>query len=75
MRKEEKIENEINDEDLANTALFGTLIPILTNMLTSNNSTYEFEYKQLKELYHSLDKRIAILESKQTNNKKRFLFF
>ena len=74
MRKEEKNENKINDEDLSNTALFGTLIPILTSMMTSNTSTYEFEYKQLKELYHSLDKRVSILESKQ-NSKKKFLFF
>lgn len=73
--KKEKITS--SNEESSNIELISTIIPLLTNMFTTNSTSIheEFEFKQLKELYHSLDKRLAILESKQTPNRKKFLIF
>lgn len=75
MAKEDKKQNEnvkenekIDDMDLTNFC--SILIPFITNLFNNNNN---FESKQLYELYHSLDKRLSILESKIY--KKRFFLF
>lgn len=76
MAKEDKKEatkiNENKDENSFDAGILGMIIPLLTSTFNSPTVS-EFEVKQLKELYHSLDKRLAVLESNQ--QKKKFLFF
>ena len=76
MVKEDKKEN--NKGNMENEKLdydiLGLILPTLTGILSSlslSSPNYDFDIKQLKDLYHTLDKRLAILESK--NTKKKFL--
>lgn len=71
--KKEKPEETIENNNENSWFTIPTLLYIY-QLLNSSNSfdihqkNYDFDY--LKELYHSLDKRISILESK---SKKKFL--
>lgn len=71
--KKEKSSETIENID-ENQGIALSILLFMSNLLNSPNSvdkaqkTNDYEY--LKELYHSLDKRLAILESKS----KRKLF-
>lgn len=77
MAKEENKKEKTEETIENNNENSWSILPILLyvyQLLNSSNSfgnlqkNYDFDY--LKELYHSLDKRVAILESK---SKKKFL--